>query len=63
MNSQDVGTWLQYQLTDSTWSRFVINPDHLTVNVPEEGKHVYYNAGWYIKKADKQVDSLFSCRL
>lgn len=59
MNSQDVGTWLQYQLTDSPWSRFVKNPDHLTVNVPEEGKHVYYNAGWYIKKADKQVDSLF----
>ncbi|MFP3325379.1 serine hydrolase, partial [Planococcus sp. SIMBA_160] len=35
MNSQEVGTWLQYQLTDSTWSRFVKNPDHLTVNVPD----------------------------
>lgn len=59
MNVQDVGTWLQYQLTDSTWSRFVKNPDYLTVNVPDEGKHVYYNAGWYIEKAHEQVSSLF----
>ncbi|MDM5297128.1 serine hydrolase domain-containing protein [Bacillus pumilus] len=59
MNSQEVGTWLQYQLIDSMWSRFVIHPDHLTVNVPDEGKHVYYNAGWYIEKRDKQVKSLF----
>ncbi|PRO40222.1 serine hydrolase domain-containing protein [Bacillus sp. LLTC93] len=59
MNSQEVGTWLQYQLTDSTWSRFVKNPDHLTVNVPDEGKHVFYNAGWYIEKKNKHVESLF----
>ncbi|MEI4789445.1 serine hydrolase domain-containing protein [Bacillus sp. FJAT-53060] len=59
MNSQEVGTWLQYQLTDSTWSRFVKNPDHLTVNVPDEGKHVYYNAGWYIEKKHEHVESLF----
>ncbi|QWS51182.1 beta-lactamase family protein [Bacillus sp. JNUCC-24] len=59
MNNQDVGTWLQYQLTDSTWSRFVKNPDQLTVKVPEEGEHVYYNAGWYIEKTHGQVESLF----
>ncbi|MGM0888642.1 MAG: serine hydrolase domain-containing protein [Bacillota bacterium] len=59
MNSKDVSTWLQYQLKDSVWSQFVKDSQNLTVNVPEEGENVYYNAGWYIENKSHHIQALF----